>query len=237
VQVSEHVQMLEVVGANGATHPALIHCKQELILVDAGFPGDIDPLKQAIQEAGFSPARLTYILLTHQDLDHIGCAKELVALSGAQVGAHELEAPYIQGDKTPVKLAAQEARFPSLSEQTRARVRAMRDAYDRRKLFVDLWLKDGERLPFCDGLTLIHTPGHTPGHACYHLPGDRTVIAGDALNVREDGRLTGPSPIYTANMALAVASLAKLAALDALHTVTYHGGLYEGSLGAAIAAL
>lgn len=235
MQVSEHVHLLEIAGDRGVTYPALIQEGRELILVDAGYPMETAKIKQAVVEAGFAPEAISYILLTHQDIDHIGCAKELVATSGAQTGAHEIEAPYIQGDKVPVKLAAQEARFPSLSEQERAFVRMLREAFDRRKLLIDLWLKDGEVLPVC-GMEVIHTPGHTPGHACFYVPNDRVMIAGDALNV-EAGELTGPNPHHTADMEQALASLTKLAARDVRHTVTYHGGLYTGDLRQAIGSL
>jgi len=33
---------------------------------------------------------------------------------------------------------------------------------------VDKTLEDGEELPFCGGITVIHTPGHTPGHICLY---------------------------------------------------------------------
>ncbi len=235
MQVSEHVHLLEIVGDHGTTYPSLVQEGRELVLIDAGFPLETAKIKQAIEMEGFSPEALSYILLTHQDIDHIGCAKELVAQSGAQTGAHEIEAPYIQGDQTPIKLAMQEARFPSLSEAERAFVRTLREAFERRRFPIDLWLKDGESLPVC-GLEVIHTPGHTPGHACFYVPGDRVLIAGDALNI-EKGKLAGPNPQHSADIQLATASLAKLAARDVMHTITYHGGLFTGDLREAIGAL
>lgn len=229
MQVSEHVYMLEIAGQYGVIYPALIHQGRELILVDAGYPLQTEAIKGAIAEAGFAAEKLTYILLTHQDLDHIGCAKELVALSGAQVGCYELEAPYIQGEKTPVKLARQEAAFPSLEEEARAWVRTMRDAYERRKLLVDLWFKDGEILPVCGGIEVIHTPGHTPGHACYYVMEDEIMIAGDTLNV-QDGALTGADPRYSADPERAAVSNARLGLREVGRTIAYHGGLFEGGL-------
>jgi len=225
--------MLEVEGKHGVVYPTLISHRKELALVDTGYPLEVEAVKQAIDDAGFSADKLTCILLTHQDLDHIGCAKELAELSGAQVGAHEDEAPYIQGDKTPVKLARREALLPTLNEEERAWVGTMRAAYDKLKLPVDLWLKDGEVLPVCGGIEVIHTPGHTPGHTCFYVARDETLIAGDALNMRE-GSLTGPAPQHTVDLERAVDSNARLAQYEINHTITYHSGLFEGDLSVAL---
>ena len=46
---------------------------------------------------------------------------------------------------------------------------------------VDRIVEDGEELPFCGGITVIHTPGHTPGHICLYIGQNKTLIAGDAL--------------------------------------------------------
>ena len=42
-------------------------------------------------------------------------------------------------------------------------------------------LRDGERLPLADGVTLrvIHTPGHASNHLCYLLEEERTLFTGD----------------------------------------------------------
>lgn len=228
MQVTERVHILKVCGRSGTIYPTLIHENDELVLVDTGYPFEVDLVKQAIADAGFSPNRLTYILLTHQDMDHIGCAKELVALSGAQVCAHEIEAPYIQGDSTPVKLAAREALFPSLTEEERTSVRMLRRTFDQRKLLVDLWLRDGEVLPICGGIEAVHTPGHTPGHTCFYVQQDEVMIVGDALNL-EHGQIMGPNPKYTADMNGANASNQKLTRYAVQHVTVYHGGLFDGN--------
>jgi glyoxylase-like metal-dependent hydrolase (beta-lactamase superfamily II) len=237
MRISEHVDMLRIAGDHGESHLALIHDGQALALVDTGYPGDLDKIREAIQEAGFAAERLTHILLTHQDIDHVGSAKELAALSGAQICAHEEEAPYIQGDKTPVKLAQLDA-APSttLTEAQRAWQRTLRDGFKRSRVPVALWLRDGESLSICGGVAVVHTPGHTPGHACYYVGRDGVMVAGDALHIA-DGKLAGANPAYTADTAQAAASNRKLAAYPATLTITYHGGLYAGDLRAALAEL
>lgn len=77
-------------------------------------------------------------------------------------------------------------------------------------------------------MVVIETPGHTPGHVClYHEP-SRTLIAGDALTVRE-GRLYGADPATTLDWTAVQASIAKLTAFDIETVICYHGGLFRGN--------
>jgi glyoxylase-like metal-dependent hydrolase (beta-lactamase superfamily II) len=70
------------------------------------------------------------------------------------------------------------------------------------------------------GLRIVATPGHTPGHISILDPGGSALIAGDAL-VGENGAAAGPSPQFTADMATANASVAKLGGLE--YDVIYFG--------------
>src|SRR5438445_13334632 len=66
-------------------------------LVDTGLPGQLDLIGAALGEAGVRVEDLRRIVLTHQDIDHVGSLHDLVAASGARVLAHEVEAPFIDG--------------------------------------------------------------------------------------------------------------------------------------------
>ncbi|MFP3381467.1 MBL fold metallo-hydrolase, partial [Bacillus sp. SIMBA_069] len=46
---------------------------------------------------------------------------------------------------------------------------------------VDYTLIDGQELPFCGGIRVIHTPGHTPGHISLYLKQSKILIAGDSM--------------------------------------------------------
>jgi glyoxylase-like metal-dependent hydrolase (beta-lactamase superfamily II) len=179
----------------------------------------------AIREAGGDPAALDYILLTHQDIDHVGCVKDILpSCPRAVVACHEDEAPYIRGDLTPIKYAALPEDHP------------FRQAYARRVVPVDQLLRDGDHLPLSGGITIIHTPGHTPGHMCLYVHAARALIAGDALNIQDDA-LSGPNPVYTQDMAQAYRSLEKLITLPIDCVYTFHGGAYRGDVTAALNAL
>jgi glyoxylase-like metal-dependent hydrolase (beta-lactamase superfamily II) len=70
-------------------------------LVDTGLPGQLDAITTALAEAGVRVPDLKQIILTHQDIDHVGSLHDLVQASGARVLAHAVEAPYIDGGEPP----------------------------------------------------------------------------------------------------------------------------------------
>jgi len=90
---------------------------------------------------------------------------------------------------------------------------------------VDETRADGEEVPYCGGITVIHTPGHTPGHICLYVKESKTLIVGDALNIM-DGELVGPNPQNTQDMDSAIKSLKKFTRYDIENVICYHGGLY-----------
>ncbi|MCX5780055.1 MAG: MBL fold metallo-hydrolase, partial [Firmicutes bacterium] len=139
------------------------------------------------------------IIMTHHDIDHIGNLATIVKSSDhkIEVLTQAEEKPYIQGDLPPVKAPRGEDQdanehFKLMSPELR---QAVFKVFENFKMFtvpVDQALADGQVLPFCGGITVIHTPGHTPGHICLYLHQSQVLIAGDALFV-EDGSLV-PAP-------------------------------------------
>ncbi len=192
-------------------HPVLLRDGPQVLLVDTGFPGSADALRAALQEVGVAFAHLRVILLTHQDLDHIGNAPVIVRESGAEVWAHPEDAPFIEGVRPFLKFNPQG--LPPEVVQNPPTVKVGRH------------LTDGEYIPVCGGLRVVHTPGHTPGHLSLYLEAPRILIAGDALRV-VDGELHGPRPDVTPDMPTAMASVRKLAALEPDLVVCYHGGVF-----------
>lgn len=73
------------------------------------------------------------------------------------------------------------------------------------------------------GMGVIGTPGHTPGSISLFDTDTGLLIAGDAIN-GDDGRLIGPNPDFSTDIETAVASLDKLAVLDARVAAFGHGG-------------
>jgi glyoxylase-like metal-dependent hydrolase (beta-lactamase superfamily II) len=188
---------------------------QGATLVDTGLPGQEQAIAAALAEAGVGVGDLRRIVLTHQDIDHVGALHALAAESGARVLAHEIEVPFIDGRELP--------RFarPEMLER-RPELRPVAERLQPTP--VDEPLRDGGRLDVAGGIRVVHTPGHTPGHVCLYLERSGVLVAGDALTAAE-GRLQGPNQAATPDMASATRSVRRLAELDVRAIVCYHGGV------------
>ncbi len=232
MKIASGVEMLEISGAVlGQPYkicPTLILDGNNALLVDAGYPGQHAKIREAIEKAGVPFENLSQVILTHQDIDHIGGLSSILSDSPhrIEVLAHEEEKKYIQGDKQPHKLLQLEDHLNTKPAEAQAIYEKLRLAYQQSYVQVHRTVTDGEELPYLEGVVVIHTPGHTLGHVCLYIKKARILIAGDALEV-EEGRLV-PAPV-TANydMGLCRQSLKKLTAYDIQSVICYHGGLYQ----------
>ena len=74
-------------------------------------------------------------------------------------------------------------------------------------------VEDGQVLPILGGLRVVHTPGHTPGSICLYAERLKLLFVGDTLQVIR-GKVTFASRVFSEDLPLARASVARLAALD-----------------------
>jgi glyoxylase-like metal-dependent hydrolase (beta-lactamase superfamily II) len=235
MRIGENTEALEItmslLGTRGIIHPALLWDDRDgATLVDAGMPGQLTDIEGKLGELGLKLTDIRRILLTHQDLDHIGSAGDIARATGAEVYAHNADVPFIQGDIPLLKLdmSRLESRLSALPRDQQTRARALLSSPP--KVNVDRVLNGGEELPFHGGMVVIPTPGHTPGHVCYYLKAQMLLIAGDALRA-EDGSLIGPSPMATPDMRRALSSLKNLQPYRIDTVLCYHGGLAQRDVG------
>ncbi len=191
MHIANNVAMLELsasmMGNVMFIHPTLFWDDAGALLADTGYPGQYAALREAIEETGVAFTRLTSIILTHQDLDHIGTLPDLLreVPHKVEVLSTAEECPYIQGDKRPIRLTPEsiEQRMntlpPDYTEEQRSEFLSRLEHPPT--AHVDGAVSDGEVLPFAGGVTVITTPGHTPGHLCLYHQRSKTLIAGDAL--------------------------------------------------------
>jgi len=236
MNIANGVNMMPIsalmMGRMETIYPTLIWDNDTAILIDTGYPGQLPLIKEQMERAGLSFERLNKIIITHQDLDHIGSLPAILQElpHKAEVLADKVEAPYIQGEAHLLKVTpesieqAVEALPAEVPEEWRA---AFRNTLENPpKANVDVIITDGQLLPYCGGIIVIGTPGHTPGHLSLYHTASKTLIAADALIVEND-QLLGPTPHYCLDPDTAKKSIKKLTQYDINTVICYHGGLYS----------
>ena len=215
-------------GKPNVINPTLILDNDRLILIDTGFPGQLTQIKEAIEREGLSFSKLNMVILTHQDIDHVGSLSSILKElpNGVEVLVHKEERAYIQGDKLPVKVAQLEAHLSLLPNEMKEIYEKMKTFYENNKFNVDRTLSEGEELPYCGGITVVYTPGHTPGHICLYIERDKILIAGDALQVQGGVLIQAPQSTNF-DSDLSIESLKKITQYDVETVICYHGGIYK----------
>lgn len=232
MKIANGVEALELtanlMGRQSTIYLTLFWDEESVVLVDTGFPGLEQQIQEVIEKAGISFEKLSKVILTHQDIDHVGSLPAILAKSQhkIEVMAHEVEKPYIQGDKPLIKANPERIAkmFEALPEEQRKRMVSVFTNPPKSK--VDRTIEDREELPYCGGIIVIYTPGHTTGHIClYHKP-SKTLVTGDALTA-ENGQLSGPNPAVTYDMVEANKSVKKIAQYEIQNVICYHGGVFQ----------
>ncbi|PSR56449.1 MBL fold metallo-hydrolase [Adhaeribacter arboris] len=217
-------------GVAKALYPVILQNDQELILIDGGYAGFIPLLEAAAHQQGLSLQDLTGIIITHHDMDHLGCLFELKEkYPTIKIYSPEMEEPYINGQKKSLRLQQAESLYESLPEEQKPGAYAFQEMLKQIKpVLVDATFAEGE-LPFLPGVRVLKTPGHMPGHISLYLPESKTLIAADAV-VIEKNELEIANPDFTLDLKEAVKSIKKLQQLDIQKLVCYHGGVLTGDI-------
>jgi glyoxylase-like metal-dependent hydrolase (beta-lactamase superfamily II) len=242
MKIKDGIDALELtmnfMGNASTIYPTLLWDENEAVLIDTGTPGQLPAIREAFENAGVPFNKLSKVILTHQDIDHIGSLPELLKeFDGPiEVLAHKEDKPYIEGDKPFIKMNKEMMlkRVEELPEEQREQVLAILNTPITSK--VDTTIEDGQVLPYCGGITVIFTPGHTPGHISLYHQDSKTLITGDAM-VADNGKLVGPNPRVTPDMDQANQSLKKLTSFDIETIICYHGGVCTDNVKEQLAGL
>ncbi|WP_134687278.1 MBL fold metallo-hydrolase [Brevibacillus migulae] len=209
--------------------PVVLQDEHDTILVDCGYPDFIGLLREAMKQHHIDLASLTKCIVTHHDMDHMGSLAALKRMySHIEVVAHEIEAPYISGEKKSLRLEQAEASLDMLPAEAKPHAEQfIRFLQSIEPAQVDRTVTHQEHLPWCGGIEIVHTPGHMPGHISLYLPASKTLIAADAV-VIEQGKLEIANPQYALDLEEAIRSVERLLDYDIEHLICYHGGLFAG---------
>lgn len=139
-------------------HAFLVHGEKNF-LIDTGVLGLSDKILREIRALGVDPTEITAILLTHNDIDHMGNAKDLKSATGAQIWAPAEDAGSVQGTahRKGIKRI-----FEMLIKVSPVEVTGVY----------------GNTFPF-EEIQVIPAPGHTEGHTIFQYK--NVVLAGDLL--------------------------------------------------------
>jgi glyoxylase-like metal-dependent hydrolase (beta-lactamase superfamily II) len=231
LKIADGIEMLEIpmklMGRERIIYPTLIWDDNHVILVDTGIPDSLPEIKDAMEKADVPFERLDIIMVTHQDMDHVGGIKGIInEISDIKILAHGEDKPYIEGDKQWIRLTKNFInRINSLPDDEKDKVMGI---FNNSNVQISGTLSDGEELEYCGGITIIHTPGHTPGHICLYHKQSCTLIVGDTMNI-VDGQLIGPNTdsMDDKDAILATTSFKKFENYEIKNLITYHGGLFN----------
>ncbi|WP_440117520.1 MBL fold metallo-hydrolase [Paenibacillus sp. QZ-Y1] len=218
---------------NSPIYPVMLRDEDGITLVDTGMIGQFAQLQSALEQEGVQLADIKRVIITHQDIDHIGNLGALLdVIPDLEIWAHADEIPYLTGQKplikfTPERRAMLSTPVLALAEQLLVQLPEVN---------ISRTLEDGDMLPLQGGTQVIHTPGHTPGHICLYFRDTKFLLAADELRVVDD-ELVGPAPPATPDMPEALRSLKKLTGLKPEKVLCYHGGEYTNEPGQRIAEL
>nr|WP_304219452.1 MBL fold metallo-hydrolase [Fredinandcohnia onubensis] len=199
----------------------------EYVIVDAGMPGSAEEMIAVCEERFGKDSRPKAILLTHGHFDHVGAIVELVEHWNVPVYAHELEMPFLTGQKSYPEpdpsveggmVAKLSPLFPNEPIQLGSHVEKLP--------------ADGT-VPHLPEFRWIHTPGHAPGHVSFFRERDRALIVGDAfVTVKQEYlykvftqelEISGPPRYLTTDWQAAKKSVETLAKLEPSVAITGHG--------------
>lgn len=174
-------------------------------LVDPGLPVGGDAVLKELRGARLLD-RVTDVLVTHADIDHLGAAAALQEATGATVWLGRADAEIVEGKREP------STRFRRLLAHRKAP-----------RVTGPLELLEGGEEPF-PRLRAVATPGHTPGHMAFTF--EEVVFAGDAVRGTKDGLRLMPG-LLTSDPREAEQSLTVIAGLGARWLCPGHGRIRE----------
>ncbi len=178
----------------------LDHCyiiqERGTIMIDGGAPKGLKKFGKAIEEISISPEDIKLMIVTHGHWDHIGSAREIKELTGAEIAMHEQEKEWLEMGLKPLPPGV-----TPWGNIFKAIMAMFMPLVNIPTTEVDVVLGD-------EGLSLeeygisgkvIHTPGHSPGSVSVLLEtGD--VFVGDMAMNKFPLRFGPGMPIFAEDM-------------------------------------
>ena len=218
----------------------LVEAEGGLTVVDAGLPAYWLQLGIALDALGWRVDDVQAVVLTHGHPDHIGVAARLSTEAGARILVHEADAELVRTGKQPsrergiLRYLWRPAALRILLHSSHSGVASLKRP-SQVETFADADVLDVPGRP-----RAVLTPGHSEGSACLHFEEHDVLFAGDALCTLNPltGR-RGPQIApggFNLSSQQALASLERLAGIEAQVILFGHGGPWRGGVAEAVAA-
>ncbi len=188
----------------GPVHTYLIP-DDPLTLIDAGpcTPAAQAALQAGLAQLGVSLSDIQRVIITHAHVDHYGLVGEIVAASGAEVWAHPLAQPSIEGwpssralhDRFWLELLLASGVPANLAQRTASLYQGMEQLISHAP--VARLLDEGETIGLAGaGWQVLHCPGHADSLICLYQPMDRLLLGNDHLlaHISSNAIVGPPSP-------------------------------------------
>ena len=229
MKIKENIYILELPNINPQSkdfvYPTVIKDGNNLTLIDTGYPKQIEYIKSALEKDGLDINNIKTIILTHQDIDHIGNVKDILNLvPDIEIISYNEEAEYINGNKTPCKVEYMERNLDKMDEKGKNRYHLFKTFFENNKINVDKVVKNGDVISKGEAMQVIATPGHTPGHMCLYIEKYKLLVAGDLLLLK-DGNITICPKELNYNNDMYLQSVNKIRDLELETIICFHGGL------------
>lgn len=181
------------------TYSYLLEADDGVAVVDPGWDGDarLQALLEGLSGAGYTPADIVGIVVTHYHRDHLGLVPALLSLQpGAWLALHSHDIESVESFRsrssrtTPESAMALGANLGLPAERIEELASSFagkaRSASSDRTVFAFDWpqnllrVEDKELLPIPGRrIRVLWTPGHTFGHIALHDEENQTFFSGD----------------------------------------------------------
>lgn len=181
------------------TYCYLLEADDGVAVVDPGWDGDarLQALLEGLAGAGYTPADIVGIVVTHYHRDHLGLVPALLSLQpGAWLALHDHDIESVQAFRARssrtsraslmelgANLGVPATRIEELASSFAGKARS---ASADRTVFAFDWpdglmrVADGQLLPIAGRrIRVLWTPGHTFGHIALHDEEAQTLFSGD----------------------------------------------------------